>query len=252
MLKPLDDTLKRLDDALVIIDKRIEALVARLASDNNGRFISDSLSIKQAVNIRNEIANVMLDYGAVVRLSSQSFIEASQYAKAEFDKVGGASFTDADAQVINAMSNSAIIEMIALGDAATANMSDAVLQLVASGGSKSEAMLIVQQLTIGKTAKNGKPLLHYAKTITETAYMEVNAVSTLMLADSVNIERFKYNGSLVTGSRDFCIKHVGKVFTRSEIEAWKNEKFAGKKEGDPFITRGGWNCRHWFTPYFGE
>lgn len=250
MLKPLDDSLKRLEDALIIIDKRIEALVARLASDSNGRFISDSLSIKQAVNIRNEIANVMLDYGAVVRLSSNDFIQASQAAKAEFQ--GGTSFTAADAQVIDAMSNSAIVELIALGDAATANMSDAVLQLVASGGSKSEAMLIVQQLTIGKTAKNGKPLLHYAQTITETAYMEVNAVSTLMLAEKVNINKFKYNGTLVGGSRSWCVQHVGKVFTRKEIEAWKNEKFAGKKSGDPFITRGGWNCRHWFTPYYGE
>jgi len=250
VLKTLDDSLKRLEDALVIIDKRIEALVARLASDNNGRFISDSLSIKQAVNIRNEIAKIMLDYGAVVRLSSNDFIQASQAARDSFK--GGTLFTESDALVIDAMSNAAIIEMIALGDAATSNMSDAVLQLVASGGSKSEAMLIVQQLTIGNTAKNGKPLLHYAKTITETAYMEVNAVSTLMLAERVNIDKFKYNGTLIGGSRSWCRQHVGKVFTRKEIEAWRGKSWSGKKSGDPFITRGGWNCRHWFTPYYGE
>jgi len=250
VLKTLDDSIKRLDDALIIIDKRIETLVARLASDNNGRFISDSLSIKQAVNIRNEIATIMLAYGAVVRLSSHDFIQASQAAKAAFQ--GGTSFTAADALVIDAMSNSAIVELIALGDAATSNMSDAVLQLVSSGGSKSEAMLIVQQLTIGKTALNGKPLLHYAKTITETAYMEINAASTLRLAETAGVDGFKYNGTLVTGSRPWCIQHIGKVFTREEIEAWRSSSFSGKKSGSPFITRGGWNCRHWFTPHYDE
>ncbi len=248
MLKTLDNSLKRLEDVLIIVDKRIEALVARLADDGNGRFISDSLSIKRAVNLRNEIAKVMLEYGAAVRLASDDFIQASKYAKDAFQ--GGTMFTEADAQVINAMISGTISELIALGDTATANISDAVLQLVASGGSKSEAMLIVQQLTIGKTAKNGKPLLHYAKTITETAYMEVNAMSTLMLAERVSIDKFKYNGTLVDDSRSWCRQHVGKILTRKEIEAWRGKTWAGKKSGDPFVTRGGWNCRHWFTPYF--
>jgi hypothetical protein len=48
-------------------------------------------------------------------------------------------------------------------------------------------------------------------------------------------------------SRPWCIKHGNKVFSRTEIEGWKNQEWAGKnKFYDPFSDCGGYNCRgHW-------
>jgi hypothetical protein len=39
------------------------------------------------------------------------------------------------------------------------------------------------------------------------------------------------------------------VLTEEEIrDIWANETWAGKAQGDPFVVRGGYNCRHSFQP----
>jgi hypothetical protein len=41
--------------------------------------------------------------------------------------------------------------------------------------------------------------------------------------------------------RPFCHQHLGKVFTRDEIDALDNKQLP-----NPFLTGGGYNCRHQF------
>lgn len=52
---------------------------------------------------------------------------------------------------------------------------------------------------------------------------------------------FLYVGPVDEKTRDFCLERVGKVFTRSEIDAMDNGQL-----NDVFLTGGGYNCRHVF------
>lgn len=51
--------------------------------------------------------------------------------------------------------------------------------------------------------------------------------------------RFAYMGPVDAKTRDFCLRHVGKVYTRSEIDALDNGQIS-----NVFLTGGGYNCRH--------
>mgnify|MGYP003637906083 CR=1 FL=1 len=245
----IDTNEAKLIAALTSVDKRIESLVAALASDGNGRFLSDSIAIEQAINVRKDISVAMLEYNLVASDVSTSLDGAAKIARADYAAIGiDSAFSESDASLIQAMTDNTYNNMIAYGDAATASMSEAVLNSVAAGGSKADAMLIVQQMTLGKTAANGKPLLNYATTIAETAYMETHSTATLALADDAGVTHWKYSGTLVRDSRPWCVSHLNKTYNKEEIQAWNNSTWAGKKAGDPFITRGGWNCRHRFQP----
>ena len=50
---------------------------------------------------------------------------------------------------------------------------------------------------------------------------------------------FVYMGPVDTKTRDFCLRHVGKVYTRAEIDALDNGQL-----NNVFLTGGGYNCRH--------
>lgn len=79
--------------------------------------------------------------------------------------------------------------------------------------------------------------------------MDFDGVFTVHRAKQAGLKRFKYSGTLVANSRDFCVRHVGKTFTEEEIRRiWANESWSGKRAGDPFVVRGGERCRHFFIP----
>ena len=79
--------------------------------------------------------------------------------------------------------------------------------------------------------------------------MDFDGVFTLHRAKQAGLKRFKYSGTLVANSRDFCVQHVGRTYTEEEIRRiWSSQSWSGKRAGDPFVVRGGERCRHFFIP----
>src|SRR5688572_8444767 len=50
---------------------------------------------------------------------------------------------------------------------------------------------------------------------------------------------FAYMGPVDAKTRDFCLRHVGKVYTREQIDALDNGQLS-----NVFLTGGGYSCRH--------
>lgn len=50
---------------------------------------------------------------------------------------------------------------------------------------------------------------------------------------------FAYMGPVDAKTRDFCLSHVGKVYTREQIDGMSNGQLS-----NVFLTGGGYNCRH--------
>lgn len=59
-------------------------------------------------------------------------------------------------------------------------------------------------------------------------------------------QAFLYIGPVDGRTRDWCLERVGRVFTRADIEAMDNNQLP-----NPFITGGGYNCRHSWLPVEG-
>lgn len=79
--------------------------------------------------------------------------------------------------------------------------------------------------------------------------MDFDGVFTIHRARQAGLKRFKYSGTLIANSRDFCVRHVGETYTEEEIRSiWSSQSWSGKRAGDPFVVRGGERCRHFFIP----
>lgn len=67
---------------------------------------------------------------------------------------------------------------------------------------------------------------------------------TIKANNSDRYEFFEYRGPSDAVTRDFCRRHVDRVYTREEIDAMDNGQTGA---GTVFIAGGGYNCRHaWF------
>lgn len=232
-------------NALTEVNARIASLVARLADDGNGRFLSDSLSLQQALNTRVEIATALAPYNDAVEAVTGTYIEAARGAASDAAKLGiNAAFSQADADLIDAMIADTRSVLVAAGVDVTGRLSEQMYLSVASGGSKADMIETVRQFTLGKTDKAGRPLANHAATIAEDAWMGVDAVVTERIAINNGMDKFQYQGTLVKDSRQWCISHLNNILTRDEIKKWEGMSWQGKKAGDPFVVRGGYRCRH--------
>lgn len=84
-------------------------------------------------------------------------------------------------------------------------------------------------------------------------YQQNDRSLTKEMSDLNKIKYFVYQGGLMDTSRPFCIKRNNQVYTKEQIESWKNLEFKGKsKPYNPFIDAGGYNCRHTFDPISEE
>ncbi len=94
----------------------------------------------------------------------------------------------------------------------------------------------------------GNNMRRYATQMANDSLAQYSASITKATANEAGITKFQYYGDVIRDSREFCRNNVGKTFTEEEIESKWQGSWAGKAPGDPFIVRGGYNCRHHWLP----
>lgn len=94
----------------------------------------------------------------------------------------------------------------------------------------------------------GNNLRRYATGYATDSLNQYSATLTVTTANEQGIDTFEYYGDIIRDSREFCKKHVGKEYNREEIARIWGGSWQGKAPGDPFIVRGGYNCRHQWLP----
>jgi|TARA_A100001035_G_scaffold147116_1_gene115672 hypothetical protein len=98
----------------------------------------------------------------------------------------------------------------------------------------------------------GENMKRYAGQILNDSLREFDATLNLAKSNDAGLTHVVYQGSNIPTTRDFCRlvrsgaydKRNGGLFTIDEVRKLWRRNWKGKKPGDPFIVRGGYNCRH--------
>jgi len=119
----------------------------------------------------------------------------------------------------------------------------------AEGDASEEAVRQLHQ--VYASDRTGRNMRRYASQMIHDSLMQFDASINVAAGKEVGADRWKYYGSVIQDSRPWCIKHAGKKFSEDQIrDLWANNEWQGKAPGDPFIVRGGYNCRHHWRPVF--
>ena len=127
-------------------------------------------------------------------------------------------------------------------------ISNNVYQNAIAGKPFDEMVKDISGLVTGDVDRRGRSMAGYASQIAHDSVMQFDGQFTVFKAKEAGLNKYKYTGTLVRDSRPHCRKHVGKTYTEEELRRIWQGSWAGKAEGDPFIVRGGYRCRHTWLP----
>ena len=133
----------------------------------------------------------------------------------------------------------------------TTRLQNKIKRLKVAGENKSEEInsLMRQLRKQFQNVSVGGGMYQSVSAEAHDSVMDFDGVFTIHRARQAGLKRFKYSGTLIANSRDFCIQHVGNTYTEEEIRRiWSSQSWSGKRAGDPFVVRGGEKCRHFFIP----
>ena len=88
-------------------------------------------------------------------------------------------------------------------------------------------------------------------TIITESIMTAHGAFGYVIMRLAGITRFTYAGGTISTTRPFCQTHNNKTYTTKEIKTIWRGSWGGKRPGDPFVVRGGYNCRHYWVPVKG-
>jgi hypothetical protein len=126
------------------------------------------------------------------------------------------------------------------------------VKAIASGKAFKEFVDDMEGFILGDENKLGVTSAHLL-TATRDVFAQNDRSLTKQYADELGLDKFIFSGGLMKTTRDFCRSRNGKIFTRKEIEGWKDLEFDGKPGGYvPFLDVGGYNCRHVLDPISDE
>ena len=100
---------------------------------------------------------------------------------------------------------------------------------------------------LGSGKKNGT-LARFADTYMRTALFGLSRTIDQEIYDKVGglepTALYLYAGPVDKRTRDFCMRHVNKVYSRAKVEQFPVENGGGL---NPFMAPGSWNCRHYLV-----
>ena len=96
----------------------------------------------------------------------------------------------------------------------------------------------------------GENMKRYAGQILNDSLREFDATLSANKAFEAELTHFKYYGNVIPTTRRHCSSLVkrDKLFTIDEVKRLGRANWTGKKSGDQLIVRGGYNCRHQWSP----
>ena len=123
-----------------------------------------------------------------------------------------------------------------------------VYQNVIAGRSFEDMVRDISGKLTGLEDVAGRPMSSHAGQLAHDSIMQFDAQFVKTKASSAGLTHFRYAGTRITTTREFCKRHIGRVYSEKEIKSiWSNDPEQGRS-GNPFIVRGGYRCRHTWNP----
>lgn len=272
---------KRLVDALQALENRIAGIIAQAPTKQgllfdlewaiaarrdiltaiNAEYLAEATRIVDEYTRAAESAGLMLgQYGDFVGISDDVVRALKRQSFQGFQDIAGTFLNELATEVYqNTISGRRIedsIQAIRQKINGVYSQSDQVevqrLVNIANAGGAAAEEAIKQLHSIYAADKLGNNMRRYSSQMVHDSLMQFDASVVTNVGKESGADAWKYYGSNINDTRDWCRRHSGKTYTEDEIRELWTQDWAGKAAGDPFIVRGGYNCRHHWRPVFKE
>jgi hypothetical protein len=230
----------------------IADIVESLETDEDGRIAQTQNNIRKIGEIQDALVKSIAgsDYVKAVR---QFFTDIDQGAKIsdELAKQITESFTPPRiaAQILEVSKRNLAEALlgVAMQSRVTLPFSEQLTASIASRSTLRETVKSLRTVIEGDKDVDGR-LVANVQNVANTGHAIADRNYSAQINELVGAEWFRYAGTEIDTTREFCAERHGQYFHRKEIEAWADENWNGKiaetNARTIFSNAGGWNCRH--------
>lgn len=243
--RSLASEMKAIERAVKKTEKEVLEALVRLQTD--GGDIKARTSLARAIQYQKRLTRVVAqEYGAAYEQYTKNLTKITDLVQKEYDRLDlGLQFSDVDRDTFASLRIAANAEFAALGEYTLSEITSPLYENVLAGGTFNELASTLEGLLFsggeGRMAYISRRKVHD----TLMGYYQANQ---LQAAKRTGITDFLYFGNIIKSTRDFCARRAGRIYGVKEIQSWNELKWKGKKPGNVFINRGGYNCRHTLHP----
>lgn len=228
-----DDISQRFADELRQVFKDTERKLRPLLKDAAEGDRTAIVKAAQANRLRKDLRKAMADagYDALADVATQTPLDklAATVLRGRLAQESER-FAASVALRIEGMKALQLGNLLDEGDAAAKALWDATLRGIF--GSRDVDSILAD---LGKVLDKREPVI---RTLYDTSIsIYGRQVEALLSPDEDAV--YAYMGPADEKTREFCLEHVGKVYTREQIDELDNGQL-----NDVFLTGGGYNCRH--------
>jgi hypothetical protein len=238
---------KYLEEAIQNLERTIADRLAELQTKGD-KLLGPRVNLKQAVKAHKELKQLFEEtYMRAVRGVVGDFDEIAAFIESQWHELDPAlTFTGIDSAMIEQLKTATYDEYAKYGMDAQTRVARAMYQSIAAQVPVDNLRSVISSIFTGEVDKRGRPMTTYATNYTFDATMQFHRAVNLKKAEDAGFDHFKYVGSIIGDSRDFCRQRAGRIFSRKEIESWD---FDWQGKSGPALTNcGGYNCRHHWQP----
>jgi hypothetical protein len=226
-----------------------EEIISTISRATEGELISTRVAIELRKDIKRHIQETYLfEADTIIREYDKIVNEfLNEFGTLNIpDKFK--SLTKIDLETINALKYQSFSGFEDLANRYLTDISSNVYQNAIAGRSFRDMVKDIKGKVTGLEDRAGKPMSSHAGQLAHDSIMQFDGQFTIHKAKEAGLKHFKYTGTIMGTTRDFCRRHIGRTYNEKQIRAIWTGSWSGKSSGDPFIVRGGYRCRHTWLP----
>ena len=244
---------QRLRKAIRQLEDKMVDQLSHLDVMKSGKLEGIKINLKQSQKIHAKMLRIFEEeYGQVVGRVVGEYGQIATMIKRSWRHLGeSVHFTDIDKAMLTSLQEQSYNQFAVFGEAAQSRIADAMYGQVVAGASYSQLLNTVKGILRGYKDVRGRSMTAYADTHAFDGIMNFHNQVNIKKSEDLGIKKFMYVGDIITTTRPFCRRRVGKLYTRAQIERWNGLSWSGKS-GPPLTNRGGYNCRHHWRGFKDE
>jgi hypothetical protein len=248
--KFLDDMVDSHEERLIKAIKKLEKRIVNMTKDlptSRGSLKYEAEALRRFhKELIKEFNNI---YGTTVDSITKDYNEVDKQLKQELNDLDIATgFTSADRSMMEALKEQSNVTLADIGNTSQNKLISGVYDTVVGGSAFSELVDLIKNELTGLENMTGRSMTSYASGFAHDSLMDYYSTVNFRKGEQAGLKEYLYAGNIIKSSRAFCIARAGKVFDHKTVKSWEKRSWKGKKEGNIFIVRGGYNCRHHFRP----
>jgi len=242
---------RRFVEALVDVLRRVERRLPSLLADAEAGQATAALTAARLGRTRTSLRQLLVEAGyddlatvaasaAVSRTLRRLGLTSTAYRRAlAFETAGRPSFL---AALLKALRETARLDILGHGDVVATALWRATVR--GTLGAEPPAALL-SQLAAVLDGEQARAATLYDTNVSIVQRLSVQAVPSVPgdAATDSGAPLYVFVGPVDDVIRPFCLRHVGRVYARAEIDALDNGQLP-----NTFVTGGGYNCRHLWAP----